>query len=80
MFAQQGEIQNVVLIFQTLEKTILVKRALLAVELIVGPLTLFIQGSNSERQPAVETEFVAFLQGEGGPLIESGIGEQYLSA
>ena len=49
VFAQQGEIQNAVLVFQTLEKTILVERALLTIKLIVGPLTLFVQGSYFER-------------------------------
>ena len=80
MLAQQCEIQNAILIFQTLEETVLVERALMTVQLIVGPLTLLIQGSNFARQSAIETEFAAFLQGEGSPLVESGIGEQRLSA
>lgn len=52
----------------------------MAVQLIAGPLTLLVQGSNFARQSAIETEFAAFLQGEGSPLVESGIGEQRLSA
>ena len=75
VFAQQCEIQNAVLVLQALEKAILVKGVLLTVQLIVGPLALFVQGSNPERQSAAKTKFAAFLQGEGGALVESGISE-----
>ena len=80
MFAQQCEIQNPVLVLQALEKAILVKGGLLTVQLVVGPLALFVEGSDFERQSAVKTKFAAFLQGEGGALVESGIGEQGFSA
>ena len=52
------------------------KRALLTVQLIVSSLALFIQGSDFGRQSTIETEFAALLQGEGGPLVESGVGEK----
>ena len=37
------------------------ERALLAIQLIVGSLALFVQGSYFVRQSATETEFAAFL-------------------
>ena len=56
------------------------ERTLLAIQLVVGSLTLFIQGNNFERQSAVKTEFEAFPRGEGSSLVESGISEECLSA
>jgi hypothetical protein len=77
---QEREIQNTVLVFQTLEETVLLEGTPLTVQLIVGPLALLIQGGNFGRQSAVETELAAFLQGEGGPLVEPGTSEECLSA